>query len=278
MRVSILILTLNEEQNLADCLQSVSWSDDVLVLDSFSTDRTLEIARANGARVLQRRFDDFAQQRNFGLAHGGLKHDWVLHLDADEVVSEELRTEMLQAVRTTDKDAFELASRMMFFGHWLKHSGLYPWYQVRLGKKDKLSFIQVGHGQRENLSPDRIGRLKCPLTHYSFSKGLSEWVDKHNRYATAEALHFLEADRREPLDWAGLLAVASRVRWRRAMKRVFAHLPCRPTLRFVYMYLFRLGFLDGAPGYHYCRLLALYEYLIVLKIKELRRRQQGLPV
>src|SRR5262245_22406472 len=126
--ISVLILTLNEEENLPDCLSSVAWSDDVLVLDSLSTDRTTEIALKAGARVLQNRFVNFAEQRNFGLKHGGFRNDWVLHLDVDERVSPELRDEMLAFVQEGGKEAYRLASKMMFHGRWLKHSGLYPWH------------------------------------------------------------------------------------------------------------------------------------------------------
>src|SRR5712691_7734946 len=94
--LSILILTFNEERNLPGCLDSVRWSDDILVVDSFSTDRTVDLAKGAGARILQNRFVNFAEQRNFGLQQGGLKHDWVLHLDADEVVTPELQRELIE--------------------------------------------------------------------------------------------------------------------------------------------------------------------------------------
>ena len=275
--ISILILTLNEEQNLPACLEAVKWSDDILVVDSFSSDRTVEIAKVAGARVLQRPFDDFARQRNFGLIEGGLKHDWVLHLDADEIVSCDLRAEALTATRTTDKDAFRVASQMMFQGRWLKHAGLYPSYQVRLGRRDKLSFTQVGHGQREMLPPDRVGTLRAPLVHYSFAKGLHDWVEKHNRYSTAEATHFLARSPGAPIDWTGLLR-GDPTRRQRALKDIAGRLPCRPFLRFLYMFVVRAGILDGMAGFHYCRLLTIYEYLTMLKMRELERRRQGLPI
>ena len=272
MNISVLILTFNEELNLARCLDSVKWSDDVLVLDSFSTDRTVEIAKARGARVLQNQFVDFAGQRNFGLLRGDLKHEWLLHLDADEVVSPELQRELagVAAAGTMDgtKEAFRLASKMMFQGRWLKYSGLYPSYQVRFGRRDRLRFVQIGHGQREALEPGGVGTLREPLLHFSFSKGIQDWLERHNRYSTAEAERFLQAGGQPAWDWAGLLGDAPRRR--RALKELSRVVPCRPTLRFIYMYLFRLGFLDGRAGLTYCRLLAIYEYFIVLKIRELR--------
>ena len=157
--ISVLILTHNEERNIPRCLESVKWSDDVLVLDSYSTDHTVEIAKAAGARVIQRTFDDFAGQRNFGLRHGCLRHEWVLHLDADEVVTPGLSDELHRVVQSGGKDAYRLASRLMFRGTWLRHAGMYPTYQVRFGRRDRLSFVQVGHGQRETTPLERIGTL-----------------------------------------------------------------------------------------------------------------------
>jgi glycosyltransferase involved in cell wall biosynthesis len=278
MNISVLILTRNEESNLAPCLDSVKWSDDVLVLDSFSDDRTLEIAGSRGIRMQQNHFVNFAEQRNFGLNHGNLKHDWVLHLDADEVVTPELQRELVDVAASGDKDAYRMASKMMFQGHWLRYSGLYPWYQVRFGKRDKLRFVQVGHGQRENLEPARVGTLREPLLHFPFSKGIQDWIERHNRYSTAEAAYFLENAGAQTIDWPGIFAFGDASRRRRALKNFFSFLPCRPTLRFLYMYFFRLGFLDGRAGFTYCRLLTIYEYLTVLKIRELRRRKDGLSL
>jgi glycosyltransferase involved in cell wall biosynthesis len=268
--VSVLILTLNEESNLPACLESVKWSDDVLVLDSFSTDKTVEIARAAGARVMQNRFVNFSEQRNFGVQKGGLKHEWILHLDADEVVTAELKDELLRRIQTEDREAYRVPSKMIFEGRWLKYSGMYPTYQVRLGRREKLKFVQVGHGQRESMRADRLGTLRNALLHYSFAKGISDWVARHNRYSTDEARHFVDDLAGKELDWMGLCSSNDVVRRRRTVKQIAFHLPCRPALRFIYMYCLRLGFLDGTPGLHYCRLLAFYEYLVTLKIQELR--------
>lgn len=276
--ISVLILTLNEEQNLPRCLDSVAWSDDVLVVDSFSTDRTVETAQSKGARVLQNRFEDFARQRNFGLVEGKLKHEWVLHLDADEVVTPELQQELLTVAGQAEYDAYRVASKMMFQGRWVKRSGMYPSYQVRFGRHDRLKFQQVGHGQRESLAAGSVGTLREPLLHYSFSKGLADWIERHNRYSTAEAAHFLESADNRAADWPGIFAFTNPTRRRRALKDLFAVFPCRPALRFFYMYFLRLGFLDGQAGFTYCRLLAMYEQMTVLKIRELRRRQKGLSL
>lgn len=268
--ISVLILTFNEERNIAACMASVSWSDDIVVVDSFSTDRTVEIAASLGARVLQRRFDDFAGQRNYGIAHGAMRHDWVLHLDADEIVTPELRDEMLAAAASATCDAYRLPSKMMFRGRWLRYAGMYPTYQTRFGHRERLRFRQVGHGQREDLPPERLGTLRHPLLHYSFSKGIAEWIDKHNRYSTAEAERAI-ASRAQGIGapLRGLMN-RDRVTRRRAAKDLTSWLPGRAPLRFFYMYVLRRGFLDGAAGYAYCRMLATYELMIDLKLSELR--------
>ena len=272
-RVSVLVLTYNEADNLPRCLASVAWSDDVLVVDSFSTDDTVAVARAHGARVVQRAFDDFAGQRNFGIDHGELRHDWVLHLDADEVVPPELREELIEIASAGGQPAYRVASKMMFQGRWLRHAGMYPAYQVRFGRRDQLRFKQVGHGQREDLPAEAVGTLQHALEHYSFSKGLDAWFAKHNRYSSDEAAETLRQEA-GALDWAGLVD-GDRTRRRRALKALATRLPFRPSLRFLYMYVLRRGALDGRAGLTYCRLLSTYEAMTVAKERELRLMQRG---
>lgn len=267
--ISTVILTFNEEVNLPRCLDSLKWCDDVLVVDSFSTDSTLQIAAEYGAREMQRHFIDFADQRNFALEHGDLKYDWVLHLDADEVLPPELAQEMSERTASTKKDAFRVSSKLIFRGKFLRHAGLFPWYQVRLGRREKLRFIQVGHGQRETLGSEVIGTLANSLLHFPFEKGLYDWVEKHNRYSSAEARTNIAT----PLDcatWQAALGTGRDER-RRALKRIFSRLPCRPVIRFLYMFLIKGGILDGAEGLLYCRLLAWYEFLISAKMYELKK-------
>jgi glycosyltransferase involved in cell wall biosynthesis len=266
--ISVIILTHNEETNIGHCLDSVTWSDDILVVDSFSDDRTVEISKRHGARVIQRAFDDFSTQRNFASEQGKLKYEWVLHLDADEIVTPELRAELPGAV-LGDKDAYRVSSKLMFCGKFLRHAGLFPWYQVRFGRKQTLRFKQVGHGQRETLEPGRIGTLKSSLLHFNFSKGLSDWIERHNRYSTAEAQQNVYGYADDDVPILDLLSTETHRR-RRAAKKIFRRLPCRATIRFIYMYLFRGGILDGKPGFTYCRLLAWYEWLIGLKEREIK--------
>ncbi len=268
--ISVVILTLNEAANLPRCLDSVAFSDDVLVLDSGSTDDTVAIADARGARVLTRRFDSFAGQRNHAMEHGAFRHRWVLHLDADEVVRPELRAELL-AIAAADESrwpVYRLPSRMIFMGRWLKHAGMYPAYQVRFGRADALRFVDHGHGQREVQAAHEVGTLQGALDHHNFSKGVHDWFARHLRYAEREAMQML-AERGQPLRVGELLAGDATVR-RRALKRLAARAPMRPTLRFFYSYVLRGGFLDGRAGYDYARMLGIYQSFIDLRVREMK--------
>jgi len=267
--VSILLLTLNEEQNLPACLDAISWCDDIVVMDSFSSDRTVELATKAGARVEQRKFDSFAGQRNFALQHIEFKHEWVFHLDADEIFTEALFEEMEKAIRNPCFDAYNIPSKMMFMGKWLRYSGMYPSYQVRLTRRPVFQFKMVGHGQRADIAVEKIGTLHEPYLHYSFSKGLDDWFERHNRYSADEARASLAHRLNEQVNWAGLFARDADQR-RLAIKGLVFRLPFRPFFRFIYMFFLRFGFLDGMAGLTYCYLVTTYEFMISCKIREIQ--------
>ena len=197
------------------------------------------------------------------------KHRWIFHLDADEIFTPELRDEVAQAVRDERFQAYRVPSKTMFQGRWLRYSGMYPTYQVRLARQPEFRFRQVGHGQKEDIDPDRIGTLRNPYLHYSFSKGMSEWFEKHNRYSTQEAEESLRQIESSYVDWKGVLS-KNPARRRYALREISCRLPFRPFFRFVYMFFARLGFLDGLAGFRYCCLLAVYEFMIEVKVREIR--------
>ena len=150
MAYSILILTYNEEINIADCLDSVAWADDVVVLDSFSSDETCMIAESKGARVFQRNFDDFGSQRNYALDSIEFKHDWVFHLDADERFNPDLQSECQRVVKLDLMSAYFMPNRIIFLGKWIPRCTQYPFPQVRLVKLGEVRFAMAGHGQKED--------------------------------------------------------------------------------------------------------------------------------
>jgi len=279
MSISALILTFNEEQNLPSCLESLRWCDDIVVFDSFSTDRTVDIAKSAGVRVVQRYFDNYGSQREAARVEIQYKYPWVLALDADEIPDQELIHEITKfaALPNQTCNAFRMRRKDYFMGRWIKYSTLYPSWFIRFYKPDCIRYEpRTVHEYPTVIG--KVGELKGHLKHQSFNKGMGEWLRKHVRYAELEAVENLQDIRSGHIDWGGLLSPHDPVRNRRALKSISYRLTLRPTLRFLYMYLFRLGMLDGCAGFTYCRLLAIYEYMIVLNMKELNRRQQGLPI
>jgi glycosyltransferase involved in cell wall biosynthesis len=276
MGISILILTLNEEANLPHCLDSVKWSDDVVVFDSYSADRTVEIAKAWGARVVQNRFLNYGSQREAARTAVSYKHPWVLAIDADETPDEELVDEVRALCRdeSCPHAAFRMRRKDHFMGRWIKHSTLYPSWFVRLYRPNRISYASRAVHEYPTINGS-TGALKGHLLHYSFNKGLSDWIEKHTRYAQLEAEENLRALAAGSFTWHEVASCDPVVR-RKALKELSFRLPCRPMLRFLYMYAFRLGVLDGVPGYRYCRLLAIYEYMIVVMMKELALREKGI--
>lgn len=277
MSVSVLIMTLNEEASLPACLASLSWCDDIVILDSFSTDQTLEIARKAGVRIYQHKYETETKQRMYGLKEIEFKHPWVYMPDADEITPDDLRDEMLAIARDPDRPEalFRVRYKNMFMGRWIKHSSLYPTWITRLCRPERVRYERECHSRCVGDGP--TGRLNSHFIHYSFSKGLTAWFDKHNRYSGFEATESLQILRDRGIPWKDFFSSAPEAR-RRALKELSYRVPFRPAARFAYMYLLRGGFLDGWQGYHYCRLLAAYEYMIVIKIQEQRRREHGLSI
>ncbi|RMD61105.1 MAG: glycosyltransferase, partial [Planctomycetota bacterium] len=260
---------LNEEVNIEGCLESCAWCDDVHVLDSGSTDRTVEIARSMGAQVHTHPFESFGAQRNWAIDNIRTKHDWIFHLDADERFTPALVEEMARALEREPAAAgFHVPSKLIFMGRWLKRAGGYPTYQMRLFHKERMRFRDYGHGQRE-ATEGVVATLHEPYIHFPFSKGLEEWYDKHNRYSTLEARELL-ASRRERIG-VGALWSFDPVARRRAWKVLGYRLPWRPAARWAATMVLQGGVLEGRPAWLYASLLASYERMISQKVRILRR-------
>ncbi|MGZ0656209.1 glycosyltransferase family 2 protein [Coraliomargarita sp. W4R53] len=275
MRISILILTLNEAQNIELCLDSLSAFDDIVVLDSYSSDDTVAIAESRGAKIFYRRFDDYASQRNFGLACD-FKHDWVLMLDADERVPEEFLEELKRVSMQADNPVtlYRMRRKDMFMGCWLKRSSGYPTWFGRLFRKGS---VRVEREINEEYYTDgEVGLLDGHLIHYPFNKGITFWMERHNRYSSMEAFRIIE-ERNMTMAWDDFLSSDPMLR-RKAFKAFAYRMPCRPFLAFCFLYFIKLGFLDGKAGFFFCLLRSIYEFLIDLKINEIKRRKKGLPV
>jgi glycosyltransferase involved in cell wall biosynthesis len=267
--ISVLILTKNEQRDLPAALASVAWSDDIHVFDSHSTDATVEIARAAGAQVHSRVFDDYATHRNAAFALE-FKHPWVFLLDADERPTAELSAEMQRVVAEAPANTagFRLRRRDFLFGTWLKHAQISPYY-IRLVRPERAKYTRAINEVLEVDGP--IAELIHPLDHFPFSKGIAHWVAKHNTYSTMEAeLIFHQQDMQNPSLRAALRDPDFHTR-RRHQKALFYRMPGRPLIKWCYMMFVRGAILDGAAGIAYATLQSIYEYMIVLKTKELRR-------
>jgi len=275
--ISAIILTLNEEKKLPTCLASLRNCDDIVILDSGSTDRTVEIARAQGSRIFTNPYKTDADQRNYAHEHISFRHSWLIHLDADEEMTPELWRECCE-VATRDAqsplplDGFYVSPKMIFQNRWIPHCTDYPCYQPRFVHPKRFRYVQEGHAQFERPNM-RMNTLRTSYLHDFFAAGESNWLAKHRRYASAEVAAHLSPDT-PPFRFADLVS-RKKITRRRALKRLAFHLPLRPQFRFFYQYFLRRGFLDGLPGLRYCRLLMHYERFILEALREARSKPRA---
>jgi glycosyltransferase involved in cell wall biosynthesis len=270
--ISVFILTKNEEQDLPGCLKSVRWSDDIHVFDSYSTDGTLEIARAAGAHITQRHFDNWSAHQNWGLANIRFRHPWVLYIDADERVTPVLAENLHRAVENPqDKIAFRIRRRDFWGDRWLKHVQASSYY-LRLFRPEKMRYERLVNPV--SIPDGPVADVAGFLDHYPFSKGMTHWLNRHNSYSSLEAQQIVKnraAKREFSLKQAFFGENFNDRRFHQ--KELLYRMPARPLIKFLLLYLGKRGFLDGSAGFHYAMLQSLYEHMIVLKTKELTTKQ-----
>lgn len=258
--ISVVVLSHNEAGNLPRCLRALRDCAEVVVVDDGSTDDSQRIAMDCGARVVEHPFVSFADQRNWAMESAGLQHEWVLHLDADEVATPAMLQEICSQIADWPVDAVGwIARKVMLNDQWLRFSADYPVAVPRLVHMLGPRYIMRGHGDvldRESL--DSVV-LKEPMLHYNFSKGWADWRARHLLYAASEA-HRIRAGL-TPFSFRSLLS-SSRAARRSALRALSYRLPGRPTLRFLYAYVFRMGFLDGKAGLRFCLAMSSYERMI----------------
>lgn len=267
--ISILILTKNEQQDLPGCLQSVSWCDDIHVYDSFSDDRTVEIATSAGAKITQRKFDNWSAHQNWGLANIPFKYPWVLYIDADERVSEGLKNAILSLdTQAGEAVAYEIRRRDFAWNNrWLKHAQISPFY-LRFFRPDKMKYERLVNPV--SIPDGPIARLEGYLDHYPFSKGFRFWIQRHLGYADMEAsMRIADLKAGVPFSFRKALFGKDFTEKRYHQKGIFYKMPGRPVIKWFYMVIWRRAFLDGGAGITYATLQSIYEYFIVLKTKEL---------
>ncbi len=269
--LSVLIPTLNEARNIANCLAAVAFAGERVVFDSHSTDETLEIARAAGARIVQREFDVFSRHKNWALDNIDFAHDWLLIVDADERVTPALAAEIAAAIADPDAaDGYYIARQNLFQGKWIRHAGMYPDWQLRLFRRGKARYEdRIVH---EHMVADgRTAFLGNHFIHHDF-KGVERYFERHNHYTSLEAVEVHRMLQGKPGGDRAMTGDASSrgPKRRRALKNfAYRHLPMRAVLVFLYMYVWKLGFLDGRIGFRYCLIRAFHEYQISLKLIEL---------
>ena len=268
--VSVMIFTLNEEIHLSSCLDSLEGFDDIIVIDSFSVDRTKEISLQRGARFFEHAFEGFGSQRNWALDTVTTTHPWILILDADERVTKELADE-LRSVASADPEgfgAYRLRRRFHMWGRWLRHSSLYPSWVVRVIHRDRVRFIDRGHAETQTVD-GKIGELKNDLIDQNL-KGVDAWFERQSRYARKEADREIEEERETKLSLWRLLS-RDPLKRREALKALGRRMPCRGVIYFVYAYILRGGFRDGRDGMVFCAMKAMYQQMIAIKKYDSRR-------
>lgn len=270
--VSAMIFTLDEEVHLPSCLAALKWCDDVIVVDSFSADRTEEICREAGARFFRHRFEGFGSQRNWALENAGPRNDWILILDADERVTPELAHEIAAIAASPPEGvgAFRIKRRFHMWGRWLRYSSLYPTWVVRLVHRDRVRYIDRGHAETQEVEGE-VRELSHDLIDENL-KGIDEWFARQNRYARKEA-EFELAKESAPFRISELFDRDPLVR-RAVLKRLACALPGRPVFFFLYSYFFRFGILEGRDGLAFCTMKAIYQGMIGIKKYDLRQRER----
>ena len=279
--VSVLIPAKNEELNLPACLESVARADEAIVVDSQSGDRSVEIAESYGAQVVQFYFNGtWPKKKNWSLDRVSFRNDWVLIVDCDERIPDELWDEIAIAIQDPEYNGYYLNRRVFFLGKWIRHGGKYPDWNLRLfrhavGRYENLKTEGVRNtGDNEVhehvVLPGGVGYLKNDMLHEDF-RDIFHWLERHNRYSNWEArvyYNLLTGQGEEGTIGANFFGDA--VQRKRFLKRIWVRLPFRPLLRFVLFYFIQRGFLDGYAGYVYGRLLSQYEYHIGIKLHELK--------
>lgn len=269
------ILTLNEEQDLLRALRSISWCDELIVVDSGSEDRTAEIATAFGARFVQHIQKPpfvITDQRNWALESAGITSDWILFLDADEEIGDTLSMYIRACITSQNNpaNAYELTPRYWFLGKWLKRTQGYPNWHPRLLKRSQVTFVG---GVWESFSSNaHVARIRQPYEHYAFSKGIDNWIERHQRYADWDAKQITDL-----LDNSGSFNLDG-TRFPRLRMFSYRFWIFRAPLRFLQKYVLQLGFLEGWQSLLFCLMMLFYDMITIIKVIESRRISSGKPL
>lgn len=279
--ISVIILTYNEELNIEDCLKSVhGWVEDIFIVDSYSTDRTLEIVRKYTDKIYQHPFENHAKQFNWALESLPIKTEWVMRLDADERVTSQLREklEIVLAQIPKDVNGIFVKRKVYFMGKWIKYGGYYPIWLLRLWRYGKGYCEERWMDEHIKLTEGKYIFINGDIEEIN-KKELHWWINKHNSYATREAIDMLNLKYRLiPYDDIEPKLLGSQPERKRWLKERYSKLPLffRPFLYFIYRYFIRLGFLDGIEGLIWHFLQGFwYRFLVDAKIYEIEKRAKN---
>ncbi len=280
--ISVLIPAKNEEANLAACLETLQRADEVFVVDSQSSDRSVEIAKSYDATVVQFHFNGrWPKKKNWSLENLPFRNEWLLIVDCDERIPPELWDEIALVIQNSDYDGYYLNRKVFFLGKWIRYGGKYPDWNLRLFKHKQGRYENLNTEEIRNTGDNEVhehvilegsvGYLKNDMLHIDF-RDIYHWLERHNRYSNWEARVYLNLlNGKDDSGTIGANLFGDAVQRKRFLKKLWVRLPFKPTLRFILFYIIRLGFLDGKAGYIYGRLLSQYEYQIGVKLYELRK-------
>ncbi len=273
--IEIIIPVKDEEINLPHTLASVmDWADRVWVVDSGSTDRTCEIARAAGAEVVEQPWLGYAKQKNWALDNLDIQTEWVYFLDADETILPKLKDELCsiasKPAKEVSQSAFNINRYFIFLGKRIRHCGYYPSWNVRFFKRGK-AFYEDRDVHEHMIVDGKIGKLKGHMEHYD-RRGLECYLEKHNKYSTLEAKEIIIQPEKSGMTIEGKFfgSVQERRRW--IKHNIYPWLPAKWLFRFFWMYIMRAGFMDGLTGLRFCMLVSTYEIFISLKMIEYKKK------
>ncbi|MDA8155234.1 MAG: glycosyltransferase family 2 protein [Actinomycetota bacterium] len=275
--LTAVIMTFNEKRNLRGCLESVrAWVDEIVIVDSFSTDETIAIAKEYAAKIYQHEFINHAKQFAWAMRHTDIRNEWVLRIDADERWTPDAFWKAADIIANDRADGINVKMKIYFMGRWIRHGGFYPNYFLRVFKKSKGTIED--RWMDEHIRVD--GRVASPdidviEANYDRQKNLALWTDKHNTYSTREAVESLiRKHRLSQIDTIGNLSGGKTQRKRWMKENVYLKTPLfvRPFLYFIYRYVFRLGFLDGKEGFVFHTLHAFwYRFLVDAKAYQIEK-------
>ncbi len=279
--ISVIILTYNEGKNIEKCLESVyEWVDEIFIVDSGSIDKTLEITKTYTDKIYYHSFETHSKQWAWALNNLPIKNQWVLGLDADQVITPELADEMSRIFINKEIDKYHgyyIKRRQIFLGKWIRHGGYYPYYLLKLFKKDCVKIEEKELIDHHFYVNGNTGKFKNDLIEWNRKEDdLSFWIDKHNRYATLQAIEEIYL-RDKPDDKSSLFGNKDqRTLWLK--NKIWRRLPLfiRSFLYFIYRYFFRLGFLDGVEGLIFHLLQGFwYRFMVDVRIWEMKRSKSA---